>query len=49
MRFLFWAGDEEFPPSAQILYSDNFPYDFHAEEMVVAGDLSTTIVKNLSL
>ncbi len=49
MRFLFWAGDEEFPPSAQILYSDNFPYGFHAEDMVVAGDLSITIVKNLSL
>ena len=48
MWFLFWAGDEEFPPSAQILYSDNFPYGFHAEDMVVAGDLSITIVKKLS-
>ncbi len=47
MRFLFWAGDEEFPPSAQILYSDNFQYGFHAEDMVVAGDLSITTVKNL--
>ncbi len=47
MRFLFWAGDEEFPPSAQILYSDNFPFSFHAEDMVVAGDLSITTAKNL--
>lgn len=49
MQFLFWAGDDEFPPSAQILYSDNFPFGFHAEDMVVAGDLSITIVKKLSL
>lgn len=47
MRFIFWEGDEEFPPSAQILYSDNFQFGFHAEDMVVAGDLSITTVKNL--
>ena len=47
MRFLFWEGDDEFPPSAQILYSDNFQFGFHAEDMVVAGDLSITTVKNL--
>lgn len=47
MRFIFWEGDEEFPPSAQILYSDNFPFGFHAEDMVVAGDLSISTVKNL--
>lgn len=47
MRFIFWEGDEEFPPSAQILYSDNFQFGFHAEDMVVAGDLSITTVKKL--
>lgn len=47
MRFIFWAGDEEFPPSAQILYSDNFQFGFHAEDMVVAGDLSITTLKRL--
>lgn len=47
MRFIFWEGDEEFPPSAQILYSDNFQFGFHAEDMVVAGDLSITTVKIL--
>jgi len=47
MRFIFWEGDEEFPPSAQILYSDNFQFAFHAEDMVVAGDLSITTVKGL--
>lgn len=47
MRFIFWEGDEEFPPSAQILYSDNFQFGFHAEDMVVAGDLSITTLKML--
>ncbi len=47
MQFIFWEGDDEFPPSAQILYSDNFQFGFHAEDMVVAGDLSITTVKNL--
>lgn len=47
MQFIFWEGDEEFPPSAQILYSDNFQFGFHAEDMVVAGDLSITTVKSL--
>ena len=47
MQFIFWEGDDEFQPSAQILYSDNFQFGFHAEDMVVAGDLSITTVKNL--
>lgn len=47
MQFIFWEGDEEFPPSAQILYSDNFQFGFHPEDMVVAGDLSITMVKML--
>lgn len=45
MRFIFWEPDEEFPPSAQILYEDNFQYGFYAEDMVVAGDISITTVK----
>ena len=45
MRFIFWEADEEFPPSAQILYEDNFLNGFYAEDMVVAGDLSITTVK----
>lgn len=48
MRFIFWEGDEEFPPSAQILYEDNFMFGFHAEDMVVAGDISITTAKGLS-
>ncbi len=49
MRFIFWEGDDEFPPSAQILYSDNFQFGFHPEDMVVAGDLSITTVKMLCI
>ena len=39
MRILLWAGDEDFPPSAQILYSDNFADGFTAEDRAVAADL----------
>lgn len=39
MQLLFWDADEEFPPSAQILFSDNFPAAFSAEDMAFVGDL----------
>ncbi|MCC8102814.1 MAG: DUF3786 domain-containing protein [Clostridiales bacterium] len=39
IRFQLWSGDEEFPPSAQILFSDNFAAAFHAEDLVVACDV----------
>ena len=39
MRILVWAPDEEFPPSAQVLYTDNFAESFAPEDRVVAGDL----------
>ena len=45
MELLLWAGDDEFPPSAQILYSDNFAQCFAPEDRVVAGDLLISIVK----
>lgn len=45
MRFIFWEADDEFPPSSQILYEDNFLTGFYAEDMVVAGDISITTVK----
>ncbi len=45
MRFIFWEADDEFPPSAQILYEDNFLHGFYAEDLVVAGDISITTVK----
>ena len=45
MRFLVWEGDDEFPPSAQVLYSDNFAEGFAAEDRVVAGDILITTIK----
>lgn len=39
MQLLLWEGDEEFPPSAQILFSDNFPTAFSAEDMAFVGDI----------
>ena len=35
LRFILWEGDDEFPASAQILFSDNFPEAFAAEDRVV--------------
>ena len=45
MQILVWEGDDEFPPSAQILYSDNFAEGFAAEDRVVAGDILISTVK----
>jgi hypothetical protein len=39
MSIVLWAGDEEFPPSAQILFDDNFPAAFSAEDIAVAGEV----------
>ena len=46
MQILVWAGDEEFPPNAQVLYSDNFAEGFAAEDRVVAGDILISAIKS---
>lgn len=48
VRFILWAGDEEFPPSSQILFEDNFPYAYQAEDLAVVGDISITTLKKLT-
>ena len=45
MQIQVWAGDDEFPPNAQILYSDNFADGFAAEDRVVAGDILISTVR----
>ena len=45
LQILAWAGDEEFPPNAQILYSDNFAEGFAPEDRVVAGDILISTIK----
>ena len=46
MQILVWEGDDEFPPNAQILYSDNFAEGFAAEARVVAGDILISVIKS---
>ena len=46
MQVIVWEGDEEFPPNAQVLYSDNFAAGFAAEDRVVAGDILISVVKS---
>lgn len=45
MRILVWEGDDEFPPNAQVIYSDNFAEGFAAEDRVVAGDILISAIK----
>ena len=45
IRILVWEGDDEFPPNAQVIYSDNFAEGFAAEDRVVAGDILITVIK----
>lgn len=45
VRLIVWEGDEEFPPSAQFLFSDNFPSAFKAEDIAVTGDIILDAMK----
>ena len=45
MQIMVWEGDEEFPPNAQVIYSDNFETGFAAEDRVVAGDILISTIK----
>ena len=45
LQILIWEGDEEFPPSAQVLYSDNFALAFTAEDRVIAAELLIGAIK----
>ena len=43
--FVLWAGDDEFPPSSQILFSDNFPAAYAAEDAAYIGDVILDYMK----
>ncbi len=45
--FVLWAGDEEFPSSAQILFSDNFPAAYAAEDVAYIGDVVMDYMKKV--
>ena len=46
MQIIVWEGDDEFPPNAQVIYSDNFETGFGAEDRVVAGDILISAIKS---
>ncbi len=39
VRLILWAGDDEFPPQSQWLFSDNMPLAFTAEDVACMGDV----------
>ncbi len=39
VRLTVWEADDEFPPSAQIMFSDNIPLAFTAEDLATVGDI----------
>lgn len=41
----FWAADEEFPASVQVLFDENFQHAFTAEDVAVVGD---TVINRLT-
>ena len=49
IRFLLWLGDDEFPPNAQILFSDNFHSAFTAEDMANIGDIVMNRMKKAQM
>ncbi|MDR3302220.1 MAG: DUF3786 domain-containing protein [Spirochaetaceae bacterium] len=48
MSLFLWQADDEFPASAQILFDDNVPAAFSAEDIVVAGEVVITRLKALA-
>jgi len=44
---ILWGADDEFPPSAQLLFDDNFVFAFTAEDLAVAGEVLTDRLKRL--
>ena len=48
VQMILWEGDDEFPPSSQILFSDKFPISFQAEDMAVMGDVIIGSLKSFA-
>jgi hypothetical protein len=48
MSVLLWAADDEFPPSAQILFDDNIPAAFTAEDLAVACGTAADHLKDMA-
>jgi hypothetical protein len=46
INLMLWAGDDEFPPSAQMLFDDNFVFAFGAEDLAVVAEAVIRRLKN---
>jgi len=47
-RFILWKPDDEFPPSAQILFSDNSVLMYNAEDLAAVGDVIISALKEMA-
>ena len=47
IQLIIYEGDDEFPPSSQILFSGNFSEGFEPEDRVVACDILITTLKKM--
>ncbi|MDR1128652.1 MAG: DUF3786 domain-containing protein [Treponema sp.] len=47
ISLILYAGDDEFPPSAQILFDDNLVSAFTAEDLAVAGEVAIDRLKRM--
>ena len=45
VRLTMWEGDDEFSATAQVLFTDNFPQAFTAEDIAVVGDILINALK----
>ena len=45
IRLTVWPAEEDFPPSAQILFSSNFSLAFSAEDLAYCGDVLLDAMK----
>jgi hypothetical protein len=48
MNVYLWAGDDEFPSSAQMLFDDNFPAVFPTEDISVVDEAVIEFFKKRS-
>jgi hypothetical protein len=49
ITLILWGPDDEFPPSAQILFDDNFIFAFTAEDLAAVGDILIERLQGLML
>ena len=47
ISLILWAADDEFPPSAQMLFDDNFVFAFGAEDLAVVGEVIINRLKKM--